>query len=123
MLGAAVPRWRWSRVHGPASTQIRYELPGQPPILVDARGDELTVTRGLSLGRGESLTGWGLKIPDALGDDVRRQSVLESSPFYARLEGRHGDHHALAEVADFRRFHSPLIRWMARFRTRHEVIR
>jgi carotenoid 1,2-hydratase len=26
----------------------------------------------------------------------------------------------LGEVADFRRFHSPLIRWMAHFRTRVE---
>lgn len=47
-------------------------------------------------------------------------SHLESSPFYARLEGAGDGFHALGEVADFRRFHSPLIRWMARFRMRVE---
>jgi carotenoid 1,2-hydratase len=34
--------------------------------------------------------------------------------------GRIDGFHALGEVADFRRFHSPLIRWMARFRMRVE---
>ena len=67
-------------------------------------------------------TGWGLSVPKALeaGGTVlsTRPSLLETSPFYARLEARDKESHALAEVADFRRFHSPCVRWMARLRTR-----
>ena len=48
--------------------------------------------------------------------------LLESSPFYARLEAREGDVHALAESGDFARFHSPLVRWMADFRTHRDFV-
>ena len=46
-------------------------------------------------------------------------ALLESSPFYARLEAQSDEAQAIGEVADFARFHSPTIRWMANFRTRY----
>jgi carotenoid 1,2-hydratase len=68
-------------------------------------------------------SGWGLRLPRHLAAgpvELPVASLLESSPFYARLEGAGDGRHALGEVADFRRFHSPLIRWMAHFRMRVE---
>jgi carotenoid 1,2-hydratase len=67
------------------------------------------------------MTGWGLRVPARLqvgNQVVGEPRLLESSPFYARLEARQGALDSLGEVADFRRFHSPFIRWMAHFRTR-----
>jgi hypothetical protein len=66
-------------------------------------------------------TMWGLRVPRALGvGDGREEelTLIESSPFYARLESTRGEAHALAEVADFERFHRRSVRWMAHFRTR-----
>jgi carotenoid 1,2-hydratase len=51
---------------------------------------------------------------------VPAPDLVESSPFYARQVARSGELHAIGEVADFRRFRSPLVRWMAHFRTRVE---
>jgi carotenoid 1,2-hydratase len=55
-------------------------------------------------------TAWGLRVP-------KRPStrLLESSPFYARMETGED---TLGEVADFQRFHQPWVRWMAALRTR-----
>jgi carotenoid 1,2-hydratase len=71
--------------------------------------------------RPTSITGWGLRVPARLHSGcevVGPPRLLESSPFYARLEARQGQLDSMGEVADFRRFHSPFIRWMAHFRTR-----
>lgn len=122
-LGLTLPSWSWTRVHAPDRTAIDYRLPG---------GERLTVhaaSRGTSLVRDEapparsSATGWGLRVPRALsagGLELDRPDLVESSPFYARQVARAGDLHAIGEVADFRRFRSPLVRWMAHFRTRVE---
>ena len=61
---------------------------------------------------------WGLSVPAKYGGATPR--LLESSPFYARLEAEAGGAHTLGEVADFRRFHNPWVRWMANFRMRTE---
>jgi carotenoid 1,2-hydratase len=124
-LGARLTGWHWSRTHGARETVVDYVLPeGTAPVRVSAgpgwlrsersAHDELPPT---------GLTGWGLRVPRHLRAGNRvvgEPRLLESSPFYARVEAREGGLDTLGEVADFRRFHSPLIRWMAHFRTRVE---
>jgi carotenoid 1,2-hydratase len=92
--------------------------PGSSPVHPERRPQAEVEGPDRSLER----TGWGLLVPRQLGAGgvllPNRPSLLESSPFYARLEARDGETHALSEVADFRRFHSPYVRWMASFRTR-----
>lgn len=122
-LGSTLPSWSWTRVHAPDQTAIDFRLPA---------GERLTVRTtegGSSLSRDEAPvpevtpTSWGLRIPRTLsagGLEVPGPDLVESSPFYARQVARSGDLHAIGEVADFRRFRSPLVRWMAHFRTRVE---
>jgi len=122
-LGTTLPGWSWTRVHAPDVTAIDFRLPA---------GERLTVRtgeRGSALVRddappaGGTPTGWGLRVPTTLsagGLEVSAPDLVESSPFYARQVARSGDLHAIGEVADFRRFRSPLVRWMAHFRTRVE---
>jgi len=113
-LGSDLAGWEWSRRAGPASTVVTYRPWG-------ARARTLTATPGSAAFGGDppavsatSRTAWGLTVPSA------GARLLESSPFYARLEAHDGGVHELGEVADFRRFRSPWIRWMARLRTRLE---
>jgi carotenoid 1,2-hydratase len=124
-LGARLSGWHWSRTHGARETVVDYVLPdGVAPVKVTAGPEGVLCERGP---RGEAaptvLTGWGLRVPRHLragNTVVGAPRLLESSPFYARVEAREGGMDTLGEVADFRRFHSPLIRWMAHFRTRVE---
>lgn len=122
-LGSTLPSWSWTRVHAPDQTAIDFRLPA---------GERITVRTGRggsSLGRDEAPapdeipTSWGLRVPRTLsagGIEVPAPDLVESSPFYARQVARAGELHAIGEVADFRRFRSPLVRWMAHFRTRVE---
>ena len=123
-LGLGLRGWRWSRVHDEGATWIRY-LPPAPAraIEVVARPDGVEVQRTARVHEPMRRSGWGLALPAAIraGEHVVPAThLLESSPFYARQQGRQGGALALAEVADFARFHSPLIRWMAHFRMRVE---
>ncbi|MCP3103712.1 carotenoid 1,2-hydratase [Myxococcus sp. K15C18031901] len=125
LLGERLAGWHWSRTHRQDATVVDYHLPdGVGPLRVTARANGVRCERGAEVEtRPTNFTGWGLRVPTRLhaGNTVVGQArLLESSPFYARLEARHGALDAMGEVADFRRFHSPLIRWMAHFRTRVE---
>jgi carotenoid 1,2-hydratase len=122
-LGLSLPSWGWTRVHAPDRTAIDYRLPGGERLTVhaDARGTSLVRDQAPPPLR--SSTGWGLRVPRTLsagGLELGRADLVESSPFYARQVARAGDLHAIGEVADFRRFRSPWVRWMAHFRTRVE---
>ncbi len=126
LLGARLPGWHWARVHGPEETVVDYHLPeGVAPLRVTASAVGTKSERRplLAEARPTSLTGWGLRVPAHLyagNTVVGEPRLLESSPFYARVEARRAGVDVMGEVADFRRFHSPLIRWMAHFRTRVE---
>ena len=118
-LGSTLRGWRWARTHDAEETRIRYEPPGAPAIEVTARDGSLSLTRDEAGPPQLRRSGWGLEVP---GDyEGAKPRVLESSPFYARLEAEQNGAHTLGEVADFRRFHHPLVRWMANFRMRTEV--
>lgn len=108
-LGDDLRGWEWERSHTADSTTITYR-PWQSATAwqVEVGENSLAVTQPALPPTPSSRTLWGLP--------VRRGSrLLESSPFYARLEA---GKESLGEVADFRRFHSPWIRWMAGLRTR-----
>jgi carotenoid 1,2-hydratase len=128
LLGARLPGWSWARTHGPEQTVVDYHLPeGVAPLRVTAGALGTQCERGEARVESQptSLTGWGLRVPARLRAGNRvvgAPRLLESSPFYARVEAREGALDALGEVADFRRFHSPFIRWMAHFRTRVERV-
>lgn len=114
-LGDDLPGWSWTRVHGPHSSKVSYRVPGQPTLQVQSWQGGVTAFREEEAPQDTQRTGWGLRVPTGFS------ALLESSPFYARLESDgDGQGHVLGEVADFRRFHSPLVRWMAHFRTRVE---
>lgn len=116
-LGSDLRGWEWARVHEACATAITYRPWGAPAALVRVSASEATCRREI-LGEPASVrSSWGLQVPRSLGVSARPRT-LESAPFYARLEASWGDVHALGEVADFRRFHHPAIRWMANFRTR-----
>jgi len=122
-LGSTLPSWSWTRVHAPDRTAIDFRLPAGERLTVctDARGTSLR--RDLAPGPDGVSTSWGLRVPRTLsagGLDLPAPDLVESSPFYARLVARAGGLDAIGEVADFRRFRSPLVRWMAHFRTRLE---
>lgn len=126
LLGARLPGWHWARVHGPEETVVDYHLPdgvASLRVTAGALGTRFERRHLLAEARPTSRTGWGLRVPARLyaGDtEVGVPRLLESSPFYARVEARQGGLEGMGEVADFRRFHSPFIRWMAHFRTRVE---
>lgn len=126
-LGQSLPRWRWTRALGRDDTRVLFLLPDGGGVLAfatDRRATYRALPRIVRLTPGDAWTGWGLRVPQQLelapGAPVRR---LESSPFYARLEASTDGAHVMSEVADFRRFRAPWIRWMADFRTRREVAR
>lgn len=126
LLGARLPGWHWARTHGPEETVVEYHLPGEvPPLRVTAgrAGTRAERMGERTLSRATRVTGWGLRVPSRLGLEHPAPApsrLLESSPFYARVESRHGERDVMGEVANFRRFHSPFVRWMAHFRTRVE---
>ncbi|MDY7232800.1 carotenoid 1,2-hydratase [Hyalangium rubrum] len=125
LLGERLPGWHWARTHGERETVVDYVLPeGVAPVRVTAGPRGVLCERSAGLERTPTeLTGWGLRVPRQLRTGntvVGAPRFLESSPFYARVEARQDGWDTLGEVADFRRFHSPLIRWMAHFRTRVE---
>lgn len=118
-LGSDLTGWQWTRTHGPARTEVHYQpWGGAPALTVHATRGGVQVSRGRAAPVPTSRTGWALPVPTTLGV-AGRPTLLESSPFYARLEAHGGDTHAIAEVADFARFHLPAIRWMANLRTRY----
>jgi carotenoid 1,2-hydratase len=122
-LGVDLPGWTWARVHSGEATHVSYRLSSGEGLHVHGTAEAAVAERRPLLPAASGLTGWGLRVPRALEAGPLRlesPSLLESSPFYARLEASGRQGHALAEVADFRRFRSPLIRWMAHFRTRVE---
>lgn len=126
-LGVSLPGWHWTRVHAEERTHIHYALPGPHSYMVTAERDRLWYEQVPSEETPSlEATRWGLRVPrsfrvgDAPNAVFAPARLLESSPFYARLEAHAPGAHALGEVADFRRFRSPWIRWMAHFRTRVE---
>ena len=123
-LGQRLSRWAWTRTHLAERTLVDYRLPdGTLAVRLEARAGRVLCERHVAPGAETGLTGWGLRVPLRLEADGRALAaprLLESSPFYARVEARDAGADALGEVADFRRFHSPFIRWMAHFRTRVE---
>ena len=110
-LGSDLRGWEWTRSH----TKERTTILDRPwtsstgwQVEIEAKSAH---ARQIKMNAPESsLTAWGLPVP-------RRPStrMLESSPFYARMES---GAETLGEVADFQRFHQPWIRWMASLRTR-----
>jgi len=119
-LGTDLSGWDWTRRHGPRSTGITYHSWGQAQALeVTATAEAVSVLEAQAAAGPTRRSGWGLRVPESLG--VGNPPVLlESSPFYARLEADCDGVHALGEVADFARFHRPQVRWMANFRTRYQ---
>lgn len=118
-LGSDLSGWEWTRTHHDDATRIHYQpWGGAPAIDVHATTNELTVRRAAATAPATTRTGWGLRVPAHLGVG-EAPVLLESSPFYARLEAQAADAQAIGEVADFVRFHSPAVRWMANFRTRY----
>lgn len=114
-LGTDLSAWSWLRAHEPRRTTVRYwpcighgfEVSTDGPRIVSGVSSELGPTK---------KTGWGLSVPAQLGQAT--PLLLESSPFYARFEAHDAERHVMGEVADFARFRSPWVRWMADVRTR-----
>lgn len=117
-LGSDLPGWSWARTHHPDETRISYRPWGAPAIEVTATPASLDVQRPSLPPQPTTRTGWGLRVPAQLGPKLA-PVLLESSPFYARLEAHADGLQAIGEVADFVRFHSPAVRWMANLRTRY----
>jgi carotenoid 1,2-hydratase len=119
-LGTDVTGWDWVRTHHHDRTTVSYRVRGATDELdVLATSSDVTARRAPG-GRFPTVrSGWGLQVPSQLGVG-EELSLLESSPFYARLEAGADGVHALGEVADFARFHRPSLRWMASLRTRYE---
>lgn len=121
-LGTNLREWRWSRVHGPEHSEIRYAVDGGLQTLVRVR-DRSVETLPLDALQPSRKSWWGLPVPHTVPfgcGHVDAGHVVESSPFYARQHGMHGDTHVSCESANFARFRSPLVRWMADWRTRYE---
>lgn len=118
-LGSDLSGWEWTRTHRPHDTGITYRPWGGAPLIdVLATDRDVHVQRRASEPIPTVRSGWGLRVPSTLGVGGA-PAMLESSPFYARLEAQSADAQAIGEVADFARFHSPAVRWMANFRTRY----
>jgi carotenoid 1,2-hydratase len=117
-LGFDLPGWEWARTHSATETTVVYRPWADVPALqvrVDAKHAQCST---IDLGpRSAVRSSWGLPVPSTLGI-TGAPTLIESSPFYARLEAQAAGHHALGEVADFARFHNRSVRWMASFRTR-----
>ena len=117
VLGTDLAGWSWVRTHRAGESSVVYRPIGGAAWQVHVTEQAATVARAELPPEASTRTRWGLSIPTTLGLDAPC-SLLESSPFYARLEARTADAHALGESGDFARFHSPFVRWMADLRTR-----
>jgi carotenoid 1,2-hydratase len=117
VLGTDLPGWSWIRTHHATSSEVVYQPDDAPTWHVTASATDVQAKRDARPRHPSRTTGWGLTVPAKLGVDAPVR-MLESSPFYARMEATAGDVHTLGEAGDFARFHSPLVRWMADFRTR-----
>lgn len=116
-LGSDIRGWEWMRIHTPQRTSVLYRPWDEvPPWRVDVSENSTLAVRANAPLEPHVRSAWGLKVPSEL--EGLKAQLVESSPFYARLEAGTDQHHALGEVADFARFHSPTVRWMARFKTR-----
>lgn len=116
-LGTDLRGWDWERTHHRDFTRITYR-PWQDettPLVVSASAGALIATRAHLPPAMTVTTGWGLPVPAR-----EPMALLESSPFYARLEHREEHAETMGEVADFQRFRTPPFTWMASFRTRVE---
>ncbi|MBL9037609.1 MAG: carotenoid 1,2-hydratase [Archangium sp.] len=117
-LGSDMQGWNWERTRDAERTTVQYRpWRSSTAVSLVATSSSATLRREEAHEPASSLTAWGLTVPQALSV-AARPALLESSPFYARLEARSGGAHALAEVAHFQRFQSPWVRWMSNFRTR-----
>lgn len=117
-LGSDLRGWEWVRVHRDDATDITYRPWAKGPAALVRVGPGLASSRREVLPPPDAArSSWGLKVPRHLGV-AGAPLLLESSPFYARAEAHDDAAHAMGEVADFRRFHSPTVRWMASFKTR-----
>ncbi len=113
-LGTDLAGWDWSRKSDERATVVTYRPWGGDVLSVTVSDCGAEVRRAAAEQAPRARTAWGLDVP------ARDGRLVESSPFYARLETDSAGGHELGEVADFRRFRSPWIRWMARLRTRME---
>ncbi len=117
LLGRRVAGWEWIRTHSESETMVSYRPDGEPQhIEVRANAERVSTRRVAADAPERKRTNWGLSVPLQLAN--RPIALLESSPFYARLEATRGGELVLGEVADFRRFHRSSVRWMAGFKTR-----
>ena len=117
-LGSDLRGWEWTRVHRPRETEISYRPWTTTPARMVRISADAATSAAVELRAAQTTrTHWGLRVPRDLGLPGT-PTLLESSPFYARVQTTAGDSHALGEVADFRRFHSVPVRWMANFKTR-----
>jgi carotenoid 1,2-hydratase len=117
-LGFDLRGWEWARVHDAHATTITYRpWADVPPLRVAVSGTTASCVREAAAPPQTTRTTWGLRVPSSLRVPAA-PVLIESSPFYARVEAHAPGAHALGEVADFARFHSPSVRWMANFRTR-----
>lgn len=117
-LGSDLAGWEWARLHAPEQTRIVYRPWANVAPLEVVATDACSVERRARGADDVERTIWGLPVPLSLGLPAEPR-LLESSPFYARLEASDGRSHAMGEVADFHCFHQPWVRWMASLRTRH----
>lgn len=110
-LGSDLRGWDWTRSHTADRTTIHYRpWTTQSGWQVEVDSSSARAAQVAMSAPDSRRTAWGLPVP-------KRSSarLLESSPFYARMENGAD---TLGEVADFQRFHQPWIRWMAALRTR-----
>lgn len=112
-LGTDLRGWEWERSHDREQTVVTYRPWDSAEGIRVVAGAASRAERVPADAAVRSTTGWGLEVTPAV-------ELLESSPFYARHQAHDGRRHTLGEVADFTRFRSPWIRWMARLRTRME---
>jgi len=117
VLGTDLPGWSWIRTHRPTSSEVIYQPDDAPTWQVLASATDVQVKREARPRHPTRKTNWGLTVPRKLGVDAPVR-MLESSPFYARMEATAGDVHTLGEAGDFARFRSPLVGWLADLRTR-----
>ncbi|MCL2627021.1 MAG: hypothetical protein FWD46_09475 [Cystobacterineae bacterium] len=108
--------WQWQRTHGERETCIEW-FPtlsqGPEPVLgrqliVDGEGRQRASSSVFPQMR-RSL--WGLEVPERLRTEGPL-CMLESFPFFGRLEARRGGSHSLADVLHFKRSERPLSKWM-----------
>jgi carotenoid 1,2-hydratase len=95
--------WDQVRTHRPGSSRVLLRPWGAPTLVAELVDGALSIARHRDEAPG-ARSNWGLSLPASLGLGGA-PTVLESSPFYARLESSDGAAHAFAEVADFERFH------------------